>query len=140
MKRTIGAMVIVAATTLAGCGSGGASIDDVWARPSPPTAENAAFYFIADVEDGDTLIAADSSACGRTELHISQMQDGLMTMRPADTGQLTATDGTLILEPGGLHVMCMQLVEPLVEGEEVDLTVTFEQAGDIKLKVSVENR
>ena len=138
MNKTLGVIVIVAAIT--GCGSGGASIEDVWARPSPPTAENAAFYFTAEVDEGDRLIGAESPACGRTELHISQMQDGLMTMRPADTGQLTATDGTLVLEPGGLHVMCMQLVEPLVEGQEVDLTVTFEMAGDIDLKVSVEDR
>ena len=68
------------------------------------------------------------------------MQDGLMTMRPADTDQLTAADGTLTLEPGGLHVMCMQLVEPLVAGDEVDLAVTFEQAGTFDVKVSIEDR
>ena len=46
-------------------------------------------------------------------------------------------DGTLVLDPGGLHVMCVGLDGPLTEGQEIELEFTLERAGRIETIVVV---
>ena len=41
------------------------------------------------------------------------------------------------MKPGGYHIMLMGLAEPLKEGDEVDLTLTFEKAGEVKVTARV---
>lgn len=45
--------------------------------------------------------------------------------------------GTLEMKPGGYHIMLMGLAQPLKKGEEIEITLTFEKAGDLKVKVPV---
>lgn len=54
---------------------------------------------------------------------------GSMTMREIGSLELPAGE-TVVLEPGGYHVMLLDLVEPLEIGQTIDLTLTFEQAGE----------
>ena len=57
-------------------------------------------------------------------------------MRPIDGLDLPA--GTaVVLEPGGYHVMLLDLVAPLELGTEISLTLTFEQAGEQTVSVPV---
>ena len=108
----------------AGCGDddtddadGGISVADAWARATAPDAPTAAFYATIrnDTDDTDTLTGATTDVCDVVELHTMTMVDDVMSMMPADATELTVDAGeTLVLEPGGLHVMCMGLREQLV--------------------------
>jgi copper(I)-binding protein len=42
------------------------------------------------------------------------------------------------LKPGGLHVMLLDLKQPLVSGDRVPLTLTFARAGKVEVTVNVE--
>jgi periplasmic copper chaperone A len=42
-----------------------------------------------------------------------------------------------VLEPGGLHLMFIDLASQLVEGETVEVTLQFEQAGEVTLAIPV---
>lgn len=54
---------------------------------------------------------------------------GSMTMREVDAIELPA--GEMVeLAPGGYHIMLIDLVAPLEVGDEIELTLTFEKAGD----------
>jgi copper(I)-binding protein len=44
------------------------------------------------------------------------------------------------LEPGGQHIMLMGLSAPLADGDTLELTLTFERAGEITLDVPVSKR
>jgi copper(I)-binding protein len=46
-------------------------------------------------------------------------------------------DGMLEMKPGGYHIMLMGLTQPLKEGDEIEITLTFEKAGEVKLKAKV---
>ena len=61
---------------------------------------------------------------------------GMMTMSPVDQIEVPA-GGTAVLEPGGFHIMLLDLVEPLAVGTTIELTLTFEQAGEVVLTVDV---
>ncbi len=64
------------------------------------------------------------------------MGGGMMQMRPIEAIDLPA--GTTVeLKPGGLHIMLIDLVEPLKDGQQIELTLTFEKAGKKVVTVPV---
>ena len=89
--------------------------------------------------EDDSLIGARSPACGTVELHESYMNDeGAMAMRPAAGNQIAVpAGGSAALEPGGLHVMCIEKLEEFTEGAELELTLQFQNAGEITLNVEI---
>ena len=53
-------------------------------------------------------------------------------------GALSNSAGaTVMLQPGGYHVMFMQLKEPFKEGAKVPVTLVFEKAGTVEVVLSV---
>ncbi|MEX0582595.1 MAG: copper chaperone PCu(A)C, partial [Sneathiella sp.] len=44
---------------------------------------------------------------------------------------------TVMLKPGGFHIMLMGLKKPLTKGSEFPLTLTFARAGEITVPVHV---
>lgn len=139
-RLVLTALVVAAATS--SCGEAtGIEISDAWARPSPSVATAGAFFVTINnngAED-DALIGARSPACGTVELHESYMNDeGAMAMRPVDGSQIAVpVGGSAVLEPGGLHVMCIEKLEDFTEGAELELTLQFEKAGEITLDVEI---
>jgi hypothetical protein len=55
--------------------------------------------------------------------------EGAMTMKPVDAVELPAGKAVK-LEPGGYHIMLLDLVKPLEVGEKIELTLTFDKAGE----------
>lgn len=113
-------------------------VKDAWSRARPPSAKvGGAFMMIHNEgEKADRLIGASSPVAKRTEIHESLMKDGVMSMAPIDDLPIKP-GGMVMLKPGGYHVMLMGLKEPLVEGEMFPLTLIFEHAGEIRVKVHV---
>lgn len=102
------------------------------------TLDRGAVFFTV-VNNGDTddaLVAANADIAGRTELHETTMQDGQAMMQPVDQIDVPA-GGEAVLEPGGLHVMLLDLPEPLEVGQTFTVTLTFENAGEVELTVEV---
>lgn len=89
--------------------------------------------------DDDALIGARSAACGTVELHESYMNDeGAMAMQPVAGNRIDVpAGGSAVLEPGGLHVMCIEKLEDFTEGAELAVTLQFRNAGDISLDVEI---
>ena len=125
-------------------GSGqGVQLSEVWTRPTAPGAETTAFYVTITNRSAvvDRVVGVESPHCAMAEFHISAVSDGVMSMSPAEPGDLTVAPGKeLTLEPGGMHVMCTGLTEPVMDGDEVELTVRFAQAGAMTVQASAENR
>jgi copper(I)-binding protein len=69
------------------------------------------------------------------------MDDGEMDMGAMVMQQIMALDlpagETVNLEPGGYHVMLIDLAEPLVEGESFEVTLDFAEAEDLTVDVVV---
>ena len=87
--------------------------------------------------EGDTLIGASAAFAGEAQLHEMAVENDVMKMRELPGGIPVPAGETVTLEPGGLHMMFMGLKEPLVEGTEVPVTLTFEKAGTVEVMLSV---
>lgn len=130
MKR-IAPIVLACGLLATACGGsdGGIEVEDPWGRTSPRAAGNGAFYMTLDNGgEADTLVAATTDACGVVELHTTVMSDGVMKMQMVEGGIELPADDVVSLEPGGLHVMCIDKQVDFVAGEQISLTLQFESA------------
>lgn len=124
-----------------------------WARTSPMDAKNGAVYFtvVSATADRLTGVQVDPAVAGMAQIHETVMvtddtmamgsettmaMGGEMEMRPVDGIDIAAGE-PLVLEPGGYHVMLMELGKPLEVGTSISVTLTFETAGDITIDVPV---
>lgn len=114
-------------------------IDTPWTRATPPAANVAAGYLTITNTGAtaDRLIGGSAPFAGRVEIHEMAMDDGVMRMRELDRGLAVPPGETVNLEPGGFHVMFMELGEPLAAGTTVRATLRFEQAGAVDLAFPV---
>lgn len=75
---------------------------------------------------------------GRQELHETVPGGSGMTMREKKDGFQIPAGGDLTLEPGGNHIMLIDLSEPITTGQQVVLTLKF--AGGQEQDVTVSAR
>lgn len=137
MKKTVlSALALLMAT---GAFAGEITIKDGYVRSSNPKVA-AAFMGLSNTGAADDrLIGASSEAAKRVELHTHKMVDDVMRMVEVEEGFAVPAGGMAMLERGGNHVMLMGLVEPLKQGDEVEVTLTFEKAGEVTLTLTVDN-
>ena len=111
-------------------------INHPYARPTPPGARIGAVYFAIDNLGGesDRLVRVATPVARAGEIHSMTMDGNLMRMR-----QIAALDipahATVTFNPGGYHVMLVDLKWPLAAGEMIPLSLTFEKAGTIEIAV-----
>lgn len=120
---------------------GALSLSEAVIRETPPNAAAAAgFLTVANAgSEDDRLIAIKTDFAERNELHDMEVEDGVMRMREVEGGLVAPAGGALILDPAtpGLHLMFIGLDNQLVEGEAYDVTLVFENAGEITLSFVV---
>ncbi len=99
----------------------------------------AAFMLIVNnTEADDALVGASSPAAETVEIHqTTQAEDGTMAMAPVEEVPIPAA-GAAELKPGGYHVMLIDLVQPLVVGEQIELTLEFANAEPQTVTVPVQ--
>ena len=137
------------------------AVDGAWARTSPAVATAGAVY--AEITGGDaddTLVgvSVDPGVAARAEIHETVAAEGamggesegamgeettttmagtgMMEMVPIDELPIPAGE-TVVLEPGGYHVMLLELAAPLEVGTTVEVTFTFASAGDVVVEAEV---
>ena len=106
-------------------------------RSLTPTTSSAAVYFtISNTGEADKIVAISTPAAKSAMIHESRIVDDIATMNMLNSIDVPA-DSTIAMSQGGLHVMLTGLIAPLVEGESLNLDVTFEKAGVLKVEVPV---
>lgn len=118
---------------------GNLTLEGAFSRATLPNAPVAGgFLTITNTGDiDDRLVGATSDISGRMEIHEMAMDGDVMRMRELEDGLAIPAGETVELKPGGYHVMFMDLAQPLVEGETVEVTLTFENAGDVTLPLAI---
>ena len=99
-------------------------VKNAWVRAPAPGAEVTAAYMAIQVTEPMTLTSATSVAAKAVEVHSMSMKNGVMEMREIKT--LDLKPGKPVkLEPGGFHLMLIDLKQPLKAGDSVDLVLNF---------------
>lgn len=127
---TFAVLIVLLAACGAAAETGGGEIGVADVRAPVPAGPNAAVYMTLTNESdtADRLVGVSSDVTDAVELHETQMTDGSMQMQQLDGMDIPA-GGETVLEPGGMHVMLIG-VDGLAEGDTIDLTLSFDNAGD----------
>jgi len=132
-------LAIGAALALVSC-SGGTpkiAVSGAWARATVPGQTSAAAYLqIANTGDGADTLTAVSAEVGEATMHSSNMEAGIMRMRPLKSLDVPA-HSTVRFQPGSNHIMISGLEQPLHESDSFTLALGFQRSGVQRVKVEI---
>lgn len=108
------------------------SVQQPWARASILTSRPAA----ADLTVQNEGDCPATPVAGRAEVHRTVKQGDVMKMVAAGPIEVPA-GGSVRMEPGGYHVMLMDLERPIEKGETFTFTLRFANASSVAVSVPV---
>ncbi|HHC74562.1 MAG TPA: copper chaperone PCu(A)C [Thiothrix sp.] len=113
-------------------------VTEAYARAVPPNSPASAVFLTLhnNGEQEQRLVSATSNVANVVELHNHVKQDGMMQMRKIDHISIPAK-GKTTLKPGGLHIMLIQLQQPLVVDSTIAVTLHFADGSEQALTVPV---
>jgi copper(I)-binding protein len=143
-----------------GSGEAGIQVSDAWLRavpgmaanmpgmptPEPTRPSDAARMAPLDLpiymkirnsgKQNDRLLRAETDIAPKVELHTMEMQGGQMKMTPVDSIEIPA-GGKVELQSGGAHIMLFGITREPKVGDVISLTLQFEKAGTVPVRVEV---
>lgn len=115
-------------------------VSGAWARPAERGENSAVYFTIQNMPDDDVLLEARSDVAGDVQLHRTSI-DAAGSARMQQQNQIEIPANlTLEFAPGGLHIMLLNLLQPLVAGDAFELTLIFLKQGEIHVQIPVEAR
>ncbi|NJN79432.1 MAG: copper chaperone PCu(A)C [Anaerolineales bacterium] len=85
----------------------------------------------------DVLIRVESDVADMVQIHLSQVDaNGVASMREVEGVQILASE-IAELKPGSYHVMLMGLKREIKEGDMIEFTLVFQNAGSIVIEAPV---
>lgn len=141
-------LVVVIALVAGGCSAAATptptgaaaapAVSGAWVRPAAKGGQSAAYMAITGAGQADALTGVSATFAASADVHETTSMSGMMGMSHVDKIDVPAGQ-TVKLEPGGYHVMLMNLNAELKAGETVELTLTFRNAGKVTIKAEVKN-
>jgi copper(I)-binding protein len=119
------------------------SLFDGWAAATGAGMPNGAVYgYLVNLgAETDTLISASTTVAEVVEFHETIIgENDVMQMQPLTDGLAITPQNYVQLQPGGYHIMLFNLAHPLEAGSSFDLTLEFENAGEVIVTVPVRER
>ncbi len=102
-------------------------VEDAWVRGTVAQQQATGAFMRLTASQNARLVEASSPVAGVTEVHEMAMDNDVMRMRQVQ-GLPLAAGQTVELKPGGFHVMLMDLKQTLQAGQNVPITLVFEDA------------
>jgi periplasmic copper chaperone A len=104
------------------------TVNDAWVRGTVPQQKATGLFAQITSAKGGRLVSAASPVAGVVEIHEMAMDGSVMKMRALPNGLALPAGKVVELKPGGVHVMLMDLKQPLKPGDSVPLTLVVEGA------------
>ncbi len=116
--------------------STGLSFSDMAVTPAPEGETASVYFTVSRGGASDTVVSASSPDAGWVTLHDTDDRDGGSFMVDVETLDVPA-GGSLVLAPGGRHVMLHDVARRLVPGDEVEVTLEFRDEGTRTIRLPV---
>jgi copper(I)-binding protein len=123
------------------CAQAQVKVTDPWVRGTVAQQKASGMFVQLTSAQPARLVSASSPLAGVVEIHEMSMQGDVMRMRAIPSLELPAGK-TVELKPGGLHLMLLDLKQPLEMGKTVPVTLVVETGGkreNVELQVPVRN-
>ncbi|MDR2990902.1 MAG: copper chaperone PCu(A)C [Burkholderiaceae bacterium] len=120
----------------------GLKIEAPWVRATVPGQNGTGAFMQLTARQACQLVAVRSPIAGVAQIHRMAMEGGVMRMREVEGGLPLPAGQTVELAPNGLHLMLMDLKQPVATGASVPITLTVQNPqtgvrGQISIDASV---
>ena len=112
------------------------TVKDAWVRTTVPGQKGTGAFMSLTSKSDLRLVGASSAVAGVAEVHEMTMNGDVMQMRAVSGVDLPAGKA-VALQPGGFHVMLLDLKTALPKNATVPLTLLFKDAKGIDSKVEL---
>lgn len=118
---------------------GSIHISQPWSRATPKGATSGAGYMTLTNNGAapERVSCVSDDASAQCQIHSMTMEGEVMKMRPVEGGLEIKPGESIMLKPGGNHMMFLSLKHPLEQGGTVKATLKFEHAGMIEVEYPV---
>lgn len=144
-RRCAGLVAACGAPALAACATGepplgGRLVTSAWARPADSGATGGAYVTVLNADSvAVELVGATSPAAAATEVHETMQHEGMAHMMARPSVRIAPRD-SLVMKPGGLHLMLVGLTRRLQAGDTIPVTLRFSTGDTLPVRVVVEDR
>lgn len=111
-------------------------VTDAWIRTSVQGQKGTGAFMNIKAKDDAKLVGISSPLAGVAEVHEMKMDGDIMRMRAVPVLALPAGK-SVPLQPGGYHVMLMDLKQPLAKDSQVPLTLRFRDAKGVESQLEL---
>jgi copper(I)-binding protein len=111
-------------------------VKNAWARATVQGQKASGAFMTLTAKDGATLVSVSSPVAGVAEVHEMKMEGDVMKMRAVPALELPAGKA-VALQPGGYHVMLLDLKLPLQKDTTIPLTLVFKDAKGVQSKTEL---
>ncbi len=128
-KIVVGLAAVAMVAGISGCSTEQLEISDIWVRSSEMSVSGGMtgmFMEITNPTSSEITLVGGSSDAGMVEIHETVMGDDGMQMQEINGGIEIPAGSTVVLQPGGLHVMIMGLNDDVLAGDEVTVDLEFD--------------
>lgn len=117
------------------------TISDAWVKAAGPGEMTAVFGFFENSGEHDATVSSVRSVVSeQIELHETvPNESGQMVMREVEGGFVLPAEQGFALEPGGNHIMLMDLPQAVRAGEEASFTVAFADGSELDFTALVKD-
>ena len=112
-------------------------VGDAWVRATVAGQQATGAFMTITAGSDSKLLSAQSPVAKTVQIHQSTMKNDVMSMQPVEFVALPAGKA-VTLDPHNYHIMLIDLVEQVKEGDKVPLTLTVENATGAKESIKVE--
>ena len=112
-------------------------VDDAWVRATVPGQPSSGAFMHITAATDSKLVEVKSPVAKTVQIHESKMENDVMSMQAVPSIALPAGK-TVNIEPEGYHVMLIDLVGQIKEGDNVPLTLIVEDSKGIKESIEVQ--
>jgi copper(I)-binding protein len=130
-------LLLSAGCALAQAPAAAVRVDGAWARATTAGQMGTGAFMALTAKEDLKLVGAHSPAAGVTEVHEMKVEGDVMKMRPVAALDLPAGK-TVMLKPGGYHLMLMDLKGPLAKDTVVPVTLVFRDTRGVESRVALQ--
>lgn len=112
-------------------------VEDAWVRATVPGQASSGAFMTLTASTDSKLLEVQSPVAKTVQIHESSMKDDVMRMQQVTSVALPAGQ-PVVMDSNGYHVMLMDLVGQVKEGDKVPLTLVVEDAQGVKQSIAVQ--
>jgi copper(I)-binding protein len=113
------------------------SVHNAWARATVQGQKATGAFMTLTSKTETRLVGVSTSVAGVAEVHEMKMDNNVMQMRALSDGLPLPAGKAVALQPGGFHVMLMDLKLPLQKDTTIPLTLRFKDAKGVESNVEI---